>query len=79
MRRRVQRISAFFQKQACGTVDREEERGVEGVGGGGEVDAGDVAGAAVEDEAGVGWGKEGNGEVSGEDRRLRRSLPSFLG
>lgn len=68
MRRRVQRISTFFQKQACGTDDREEERGVEGVGGGGEVGAGDVAGAAVEDEAGVGWGHVWEGGKRGMER-----------
>ncbi len=73
MRRRVQRTGALFQEPARRAVDREEEGGVEGVGGGGEVGAGDVAGAPVEDEAGMGGGHFWAGrraERRGEDGRL---------
>lgn len=42
---------AAREEAACGAVDVQEGGGVEGVGGWGEVGAGDGAGAAVDDEA----------------------------
>lgn len=70
MHRRVQRAVAIFEPPARGAVDGEEEGGVEGVGGGGQVGARDVAGAAMEDEARVGEnGVGGGGHVLGKGRR----------